>query len=199
MRHGGDPRWALHPETWLALRAELDLLPRDARFLELGGGLGSLLAVARGLRVTAVDDRPEDLDRLRTAVGSLEIELVHAPLEPTPEGPAYAFDRIPEQSYDAIFVDGPSLGREGILSDAGLRLLRPAAVIIFDDARRPEEAAVAAETARRLGRPLRLSGPTAVLRAADRADDLAAAQISDGSGAALAVPARRLPPPTPPE
>ena len=195
MRHGGDPRWALHPETWLALRGELDLLPQDARFLELGAGLGSLLAAARGLHVTAVDDRAEDLERLREAAGSLEIETVHAPLGRTEEGPAYDFGTIPERSYEAIFVDGPSIGREGILSHAGLRLLESATVIVFDDARRAEEAAVAAEAAKRLGRSLRLIGPTAVIRAASPDAD-AAVPISEATRSTLSVPAPRLPPPT---
>lgn len=165
MRYGGDPRWAIHPEAWLAVRAELDSLPAEARFLELGAGLGSLLAAACGCRVTAVDDRSEDLVRLRAAAGSLPIETVHAPLEPTDEGLAYDFDRIPAREYDAVLVDGPSAGREGILSAGGLRLLKVADVIVFDDADRLEESAVAAEVAVRLGRPLQRVGPAAIIRA----------------------------------
>jgi precorrin-6B methylase 2 len=182
----------------LALRAELDLLPRDARFLELGAGLGSLLAASRGLQVTAVDDRREDLERLEAAAGSLQIETVHAPLEPTDEGSAYDFERIPARVYDAIFVDGPSVGREGVLSGGGLRLLEPAAVIVFDDARRAEEGAVAVEAARRLGRSLRLVGPAAVLRAGSGAADVGP-PVSDAGREALSAPAQRLPSPTRPE
>jgi precorrin-6B methylase 2 len=166
IRQGGDPRWALHPETWLALRAELDRLPREARFLELGAGLGSLLAAARGLRVTAVDNRTEDLERLKRAAGLLPIETVRAPLEPTEEGDAYAFSRIPTHRYHVVFVDGPAVGREGILSTGGLRLLSGTGVIVFDDADRPDERSVATEVAARLGRPLQLVGPAAVIRTA---------------------------------
>src|SRR4051794_32574360 len=67
LRHGGDPRWAIHPQTWLALKRELVRLPRESRFLELGSGLGSLLASNSGFTVTAVDDRIEDLNRLSRA------------------------------------------------------------------------------------------------------------------------------------
>jgi hypothetical protein len=166
LRHGGDPRWSLHPETWLALAAELDRLSPEGRFLELGSGLGGLLAARRGFKVTAVDDRVEDLDRFRRAAGSLPVEVVHAPLVDTERGPAYEFNRIPARSYAAVFVDGPAVGREGILTAGGLELLRRADVIVFDDADRPGESAVAAEAAARLGRRLFRVGPAAVIRVA---------------------------------
>ncbi len=169
LRHGGDLRWALHPETWLVLRRELDSFPQPPRLLELGAGLGGILAAARGASVTAVDDRSHDLDRVREAARELPIELVLAPLRSTSRGLGYSFGTVPSRDYELIFVDGPSVGREGLLTEDGLTLLERATVIVVDDAVRPEEHALAADVAARLGRSVVYEGPAAVIRRRDEA------------------------------
>ena len=76
------PYWA---ELWPAAIALADALPRDlegVRLVELGCGLGvpSLVAAARGARVTAVDWATDAIGLLRAnaALNGLELNALHA-------------------------------------------------------------------------------------------------------------------------
>lgn len=165
-RHGGDLRWALHPDTWLLLHAEARRLPEGARALELGSGLGGLLLAATGLHVTSVDHGQRDLGRLMAAGRSVgdRLEPVHAPIvELAPGVAGYDFSVVPHHPYALVFVDGPpgDIGRAGLLY--ALDLARGATAIVLDDTEREQERLLAGEIASALGRRCRFGRSAAVI------------------------------------
>lgn len=166
LRAGGDPRWAVHPETWLMLRDELDRLPSGTHVLELGSGLAGLLTAARGHTVTSVDHSASDLERFRTVAERLgaRTESVLAPLVEVAGVPGYDFSCIPDQRFALVFVDGPpgDVGRRGVAL-AGRALLDGATAVVLDDTDRREERELAEEIASLTGRAVRFGRAAAVV------------------------------------
>lgn len=152
IRHGGDPRWALPPSSWLVLRREVERLPPGAAALELGSGLAGLLMADCGLEVTTVDHDPVWLARVAAAAGrnAARITPVHAPLEPTAGGEWYATERMPSGPFALVVIDGPPEHREAILEVAP-SLVADAAIVALDNADWPAEERLACAIAARRG------------------------------------------------
>jgi predicted nicotinamide N-methyase len=133
------PYWA---ELWPSGLALAEALPSDLAGLavvELGCGLGipSLVAAARGARVTSVDWAAEAVELLRenAARNGLELEVVRGDWSSF----AGSFDLVlgadllyEERNGDALREVLPSLAPRVLLADPG----RPAATAFFAEARR---------------------------------------------------------------
>lgn len=157
--NGGDPRWALSPAAWRAVRAATHALPDGSRALELGGGLASLLLRSRGFRVTAVESDVEWVERLRRASpSSRPVDVVHAPLV----GGWYDAACVPSDPFSLVLVDGPVEDRRGVLLHAR-PLLGAADVIVLDDMDTPRFRELAHEIAEVLGREIFETGGVAVV------------------------------------
>ena len=156
------PYWA---ELWpagLALAHELPERLDGARVVELGCGLGvpSLVAAARGARVTAVDWAAEAVDLLRENAerNGIELRAVHADWGGV-EGP---FDLVlgadllyEERNGDALLDVLPALAPRVLLADPG----RSTARGFFDEARRDWEIAELGNRVYELTRATRADRP----------------------------------------
>jgi ubiquinone/menaquinone biosynthesis C-methylase UbiE len=109
-----------------------------ARVLEIGCGTGAVTEklIARGARVTAIDQNPEMIERART-------RLAHASPDTITfvERTASEIDAFPQGSFDAV-VAGLSLsemsrGERAFVLKCAMRALRRAGVIAIADEVRP--------------------------------------------------------------
>ncbi len=113
-----------------------------ARVLEIGCGTGAVTEalVARGSRVTAVDQNPEMLERARA-------RLANAPAETVTfvERTASEIDAFPESSFDAVVaslsLSEMSRQERGFVLKCAYRALRPGGVIAIADEVRPRSSA----------------------------------------------------------
>jgi ubiquinone/menaquinone biosynthesis C-methylase UbiE len=109
-----------------------------AAVLEIGCGTGAVTEklVARGARVTALDQNPEMLERARTRLAGSSPENVTFV-----ERTASEIDAFPEASFDAV-VAGLSLSEmsrreRAFVLKCARRVLRPGGVIAIADETRP--------------------------------------------------------------
>jgi predicted nicotinamide N-methyase len=136
------PYWAELWPSGLALAQALPARLDGLEVVELGCGLGvpSLVAAARGARVTAVDWAADAIDLLRENAARNRIELrpLHAHWS-TVEGPfdlVLAADLLyEERNGQALLERLPSLATRVLIADPG----RPAARGFFAEARRAWE------------------------------------------------------------
>jgi demethylmenaquinone methyltransferase/2-methoxy-6-polyprenyl-1,4-benzoquinol methylase len=117
-----------------------------ARVLEIGCGTGSVTArlVARGARVTALDQSPEMLELARSRLAAAPPHAVEW-LERT----ASEIDALPASAYDAVVaslvLSDMSAGERAFVLRESARRLRPGGVIAVGDEvapRRPVERAL---------------------------------------------------------
>jgi predicted nicotinamide N-methyase len=138
------PYWAELWPSGIALAEALPVRLDGLDVIELGCGLGvpSLVAAARGARVTAVDWATEAVDLLRENAerNAIELRAVHADWSGV-EGP---FDLVlgadllyEERNGDALLEALPVLAPRVLLADPG----RSTARAFFDEARRDWEIA----------------------------------------------------------
>jgi len=109
-----------------------------SRVLEIGCGTGSLTArlVARGGRVTALDQNPEMLEQARARLESAPAGAVTW-LERT----ASEIDSLPEADFDAVVMSlslsEMSSGERGFVLRQSLKRLRPGGTLAVGDEVRP--------------------------------------------------------------
>lgn len=153
------PSWATclnYPELWggwaLDLRSARDLAryleehqPRS--ILETGSGSSTLLfsqySDKFGADVLSLEGSPtfqkrtqDLLERFNTGP---QVEVVHAPLQRTPEGPWYKHGISP--GIDLALIDGPRQndgGRKAAFSNL-IPFMKPGATVLLDDSNRPQE------------------------------------------------------------
>ena len=152
--------WALAPRT-LSFLARLVSVLKPAHVLELGSGTSTrvlaraLAALGEGSRLTSFDNDPAFAASTRKALagdGTAAVASVRfVPLVARScfgtLAPVYEWERrtfAVEAPVDLVLIDGPPRalgGRLGTLYQA-LRVARPGALVLLDDAERPEEAEV---------------------------------------------------------
>ncbi len=124
-----------------AVAAAAALSP-GARVLEIGCGTGAVTEalVARGARVTAIDQNPEMLERARALLANAPQEAVSF-IERT----ASEIDAFPERSFDAVVaslsLSEMSRQERGFVLKCAYRALRPDGVIVIADEVRPRSLA----------------------------------------------------------
>lgn len=152
-------KWALNLEAGQILARELEVR-RPSLILEAGSGTSTVLfsqyADAFGAKVIALESGQAFQKKTQSLLekhgtGNL-VEVRHAPLRSTPDGPWYAYDGLPD-GIDFALVDGPREcdgGRKAAMT-ALLPHLKPGALMVLDDAERPKEKAALADWKRKYG------------------------------------------------
>jgi predicted O-methyltransferase YrrM len=151
--------WAVGPDFAVLLLREV-LMRRQACVVELGSGVSTLVlgyAVERtGGRLVSVDHDASYAAHTEAEVARHGLQdsvtIVHAPLEPWAGGSARWYSRAWVEALppiDVLVVDGPP-GDTGPLArypalPALATKLSPGAVLIADDAHRPDERAMVAQ------------------------------------------------------
>jgi len=116
-----------------AVAEEAVLEPGD-RVLEVGCGTGAVTArlLARGARITAIDQSPEMLEQATARLGPDAASSVEW-LEQT----AAEVDRLPAESFDAavfsLCLSEMSTGERAFVLSASARCLRPGGVLVAAD------------------------------------------------------------------
>ena len=144
--------WTSHailPEHGALLR-RLIAEKRPTNVLELGSGVSTLVisdALARsnnGCRLQTVDHDSKHLENVAAACQHLGLNHVAFHYSPLSKDGWYEYQRVlPARKYDFVFVDGPPgdsgrMARYPALPKLA-RSLKPGAVIVLDDAQRPDE------------------------------------------------------------
>ena len=146
--------WAVSEDLgkWLRESLEGQLSGQPEVILELGPGQSTRI-LAGAFPATRIIGVENDARRARALGQELRhlanVEIVHAPLDPTL--PWYDLGGIAIPRLDCVLVDGPA-GMEGRRTRRGalslLGLLKPGSIVILDDTDRPREAEDRAEWGR---------------------------------------------------
>lgn len=158
----GMSTWAITRQlaVWIARTCEAR---KPQSILELGSGMSTvalaIYAARHGTRVVSLEHDKSWLDAISTKLERMglrqHVELIHAPLDKTPDGPWYRVDLGSvlmegiirgEQSkpmFDMVLVDGPpaDVGGRGAVMNAIRPRLAPGAMVLVHDALRDEERA----------------------------------------------------------
>lgn len=153
-QHGGNRSGAIPRELFRELERVVAQRP-NARILEFGSGLSTILFDSLGANVTTIEHSQAWYEKLRVLVGRETTKLIHSPLEETASGMWYQWRAEPGQKFDVILVDGPPGGKNGpgrmaakhFLAD----LMEEECIVFIDDTHREDEVELSADLERMYG------------------------------------------------
>ena len=141
-QHGGQRSGAIPAQLFRDLEATIRQRP-NAKILEFGSGLSTLLFDTLGVDATSVENSKTWFQRLRVLLKKESTKLILSPLEETASGPWYDWRAKPGEKFDIILVDGP-LGEGNAPGRSAAKhfladIMADECIIFLDDTHREKE------------------------------------------------------------